>query len=137
MGGMLSMGLMGMIMWGFLGSLFGFGGGLLYSACGAILFCGYIVFDTHRVMQVYGPDDAIVAAIELTWTSSTSSCTCSSYSPPCPGRTTEKVGGVAPTPRQRGLGARWPARPASGESPAATPPAFERRDREGGIGFGR
>jgi len=65
MGGMLSMGLMGMIMWGFLGSLFGFGGGLMYSACGAILFCGYIVFDTHRVMEVYGPDDAIVAAIEL------------------------------------------------------------------------
>merc|ERR1719229_1830563 len=54
-----------MIMWGFLGSMFGFGGGLMYSACGAILFCGYIVFDTHRVMEVYGPDDAIVAAIEL------------------------------------------------------------------------
>merc|ERR1711920_298973 len=55
----------GMMRWGLLASIFGIGGGLVYSTCGALLFCGYILYDTHRVMEVYGPDDAIVAAIEL------------------------------------------------------------------------
>jgi FtsH-binding integral membrane protein len=65
MGGLLSMGLMGMLMFGFLGWMFGFHGGILYSLFGVALFCGYIVYDTHRVLRVYGPDDAILAAIEL------------------------------------------------------------------------
>eukprot|EP00928_Gymnodinium_smaydae_P032471 TRINITY_DN23509_c0_g1_i2.p1 TRINITY_DN23509_c0_g1~~TRINITY_DN23509_c0_g1_i2.p1 ORF type:complete len:287 (+),score=51.70 TRINITY_DN23509_c0_g1_i2:114-974(+) len=65
MGGILSMGLMGMIMCGFFGWLFGFSGGLLYPLFGVVLFCGYIVYDTHRVMREHGPDDAILASIEL------------------------------------------------------------------------
>jgi FtsH-binding integral membrane protein len=65
MGGMLSMGLMGMVMWGFLASIFGVGGGLMYSACGVILFCGFILYDTQRIMEVYGPDDYIMAVIDL------------------------------------------------------------------------
>lgn len=39
--------------------------GLLYSFGGALIFCGYIVFDTFRVLQVLGPDDYIEAAIQL------------------------------------------------------------------------
>jgi hypothetical protein len=65
MGGMLSMGLMGMIMFSFLGFIFGFSGGILYSLFGVVLFCGFILYDTHRVLRIYGPDDAIMASIEL------------------------------------------------------------------------
>lgn len=65
MGAGLSSGLMLLMFWGFLGAVFGFGGGLLYSAFGAILFCGYIVFDTWRIMKEYGCDDAIIASIDL------------------------------------------------------------------------
>ena len=42
MGGMLSMGLMGMIMFGFMGWIFGFNGGVLYSLFGVVLFCGSV-----------------------------------------------------------------------------------------------
>merc|ERR1711924_521593 len=65
MDGLLSMGLMGLLMFGFLGWIFGFSGGILYSLFGVVLFCGFIIYDTHRVMRVYGPDDAILASIEL------------------------------------------------------------------------
>jgi FtsH-binding integral membrane protein len=65
MGGILSMGLMGMLMFGLLGWLFGFHGGVIYSLFGVALFCGFIVYDTHRVLRIYGPDDAIMASIEL------------------------------------------------------------------------
>lgn len=65
MGGLLSMGLMGMLMFSFLGWIFGFHGGIVYSLFGVVLFCGYILYDTQRVMKIYGPDDAIMASIEL------------------------------------------------------------------------
>jgi FtsH-binding integral membrane protein len=65
MGGMLTMGLVGMIMFGLMGSLFGFSGGAIFSLFGAILFSGFILYDTSRILTVYGPDDAIVASVEL------------------------------------------------------------------------
>jgi len=65
MGGFLSMGLMGMIMFSFFGWLFGFSGGILFALFGVMLFCGFILYDTHRVLQVYGPDDAMLASVEL------------------------------------------------------------------------
>jgi hypothetical protein len=65
MGGMLSMGLMGMMMFAFMGWIFGFHGGILYSLFGVVLFCGFILYDTHRVLKEFGPDDAIMASIEL------------------------------------------------------------------------
>lgn len=65
MGGMLMMGLVGMIVFSLIGSIFGFSGGVLFSLFGAILFSGFILYDTSRILTVYGPDDAIVAAVEL------------------------------------------------------------------------
>jgi len=38
---------------------------VIYSGLGALLFCGYILSDTYRICQVFGPDDYIVAAIEV------------------------------------------------------------------------
>jgi len=65
MGACLSASLFGLIMWGCLAYLFGFKVGLVYSSLGALIFCGFIVYDTWRVMKEYGPDDAIIAAIQL------------------------------------------------------------------------
>jgi len=65
MGGMLYMGLMGMIFMSFFGWLFGFSGGILMPICGVILFIGFILYDTSRILKVYGPDDAMIASIEL------------------------------------------------------------------------
>jgi hypothetical protein len=65
LGGFLSMGLFGLIMFSFLGAIFGFHGGIIFSLFGVALFCGFIVYDTYRILQIYGPDDAIMAAIEL------------------------------------------------------------------------
>eukprot|EP00927_Polykrikos_kofoidii_P051484 TRINITY_DN45273_c0_g1_i1.p1 TRINITY_DN45273_c0_g1~~TRINITY_DN45273_c0_g1_i1.p1 ORF type:complete len:301 (-),score=47.98 TRINITY_DN45273_c0_g1_i1:64-894(-) len=65
MGGMLFMALAGMIMVGFLGAIFGFDGGILMPIFGVIVFSGYILYDTHRLLQIFGPDDAVVAAVEL------------------------------------------------------------------------
>lgn len=38
---------------------------LIYSTFGALVFAGYIVFDTYRINKVFGPDDYIIAAIEI------------------------------------------------------------------------
>jgi len=65
MGGMLSMGLFGMIAFSFFGMIFGFSGGIFYSMFGVFLFCGFILYDTSRVLRIYGPDDALIASIEL------------------------------------------------------------------------
>mmetsp|Transcript_18641 Transcript_18641/g.44663 ORF Transcript_18641/g.44663 Transcript_18641/m.44663 type:complete len:342 (-) Transcript_18641:353-1378(-) len=37
----------------------------LISLFGALLFCGFIVYDTHMIMKHFGVDDYIIAAIEL------------------------------------------------------------------------
>mmetsp|Transcript_111953 Transcript_111953/g.316434 ORF Transcript_111953/g.316434 Transcript_111953/m.316434 type:complete len:298 (+) Transcript_111953:118-1011(+) len=65
LGGMLFMGLMGMLAFGFFGWLFGFHGGVLFSLMGVVLFCGFVLYDTSMILKVYGPDDAIVASVEL------------------------------------------------------------------------
>jgi len=65
MGAGLTAGLCGMLIWGLLASIFGLGTGLIYASCGALIFCGYIIFDTWRVMKEFGCDDAISASIEL------------------------------------------------------------------------
>lgn len=65
LGGVLTMGLLGLVMFGFLGGLFGFSGGAALALLGVLLFSGFILYDTSRILKVYGPDDAVVAAIEL------------------------------------------------------------------------
>ena len=37
----------------------------LYSLFGAILFCGFIIYDTNAIMRRFGVDDWLIAAIEL------------------------------------------------------------------------
>eukprot|EP00931_Biecheleriopsis_adriatica_P086882 TRINITY_DN61440_c0_g1_i1.p1 TRINITY_DN61440_c0_g1~~TRINITY_DN61440_c0_g1_i1.p1 ORF type:complete len:287 (+),score=65.21 TRINITY_DN61440_c0_g1_i1:78-863(+) len=66
MGSFLGAGLMVLIFAGFLGIFWpGLVNNLVYSTCGALLFAGYIVYDTYRINKVFGPDDFIIAAIEL------------------------------------------------------------------------
>ena len=36
-----------------------------YSVIGSLLFCGYIIYDTHMIMRKLGVDDFIIASIEL------------------------------------------------------------------------
>jgi FtsH-binding integral membrane protein len=65
LGGALYSGLMILITWSFMGFLFGFPQGALFSLGGALLFCGFILYDTHMILERLGPDDYIVASIEL------------------------------------------------------------------------
>ena len=65
LGGYLFSGLISLMCWGFLGAVFGFGMGLLYSLAGAILFSAYIVYDTSRLLHTYTPDEYIEATIQL------------------------------------------------------------------------
>ena len=57
--------LIGMIVWGFFISIFGFQTPYLYSLLGAMLFCGYIVYDTWQISEKYTYDDYIPASIDL------------------------------------------------------------------------
>ena len=41
---------MGILMFGFWGCLLGFTGGIFLPIFGALVFCGYILYDTHRVV---------------------------------------------------------------------------------------
>lgn len=54
-----------LIIWGFISMLTGFGGGAIYALFGALLFCAYIVYDTHMIMTKVGYDDYILATIML------------------------------------------------------------------------
>merc|ERR1712224_504809 len=38
---------------------------IVFPLIGALIFSGYIVYDTHRITKVFGYDDYIIAAIEL------------------------------------------------------------------------
>ena len=66
MGPMLFSCLMGMILYSLIGWIFHLPmHGLVYSCFGALLFSGYIVYDTHMICNRYGPDDWIIGAIDL------------------------------------------------------------------------
>jgi len=69
MGGALYAGLMIMVMWGFINMIFpvtfgGFGH-TIFALGGALLFSGYILYDTSLIMHHLGPDDYIMAAVNL------------------------------------------------------------------------
>lgn len=65
MRGALSMGLFALIGIGVASMLFGFSLGSWYSIAGALLFAGYILYDTSDVMRRNRVEDAVPAAIEL------------------------------------------------------------------------
>ena len=71
MGMFLFAGLNLLIIWGFVlfvGRLmFGYSAGwdIGYCVVGSLLFCGFIIFDTHMIIAKLGVDDYIIATIEL------------------------------------------------------------------------
>jgi len=68
MGGALSMGLIVLLVWGMLNMFFPVGGGVghaIFSLMGALLFSGYILYDTSVIMHHMGPDDYIMASVSL------------------------------------------------------------------------
>lgn len=38
---------------------------LVFAAAGALLFCGFIIYDTHLLMHKLSPEEYILAAINL------------------------------------------------------------------------
>jgi len=67
LGAGLFAGLIILIFWGLLNSIFSFGSGgnMVFALFGALLFAGYILYDTSMIMHHLGPDDYIIAAINL------------------------------------------------------------------------
>ena len=67
LGGGLFSGLIILIVWGFLNSFFdfGLGGRMVFSLFGALIFVGYILYDTSLLIHHLGPDDYIIAAVTL------------------------------------------------------------------------
>jgi FtsH-binding integral membrane protein len=67
LGAGLFAGLIMLIMWGFLNSFVDFGGGgrMIFSLIGALIFVGYILYDTSMIIHYMGPDDYIMAAVTL------------------------------------------------------------------------
>jgi len=53
------------MMQAFFPALFGFTGHVFISVVGALLFAGYILYDTSQILHNLGPDDYVVAAINL------------------------------------------------------------------------
>jgi FtsH-binding integral membrane protein len=67
MGGGLYMVLMIMVVWSLMNFIFDFGGfaHTIFSLGGALLFSGFILYDTSNIMHRMGPDDYIMASISL------------------------------------------------------------------------
>lgn len=67
LGGGLFAGLIVLITWGFMNMFFdfGIGGRMVFSLLGALIFVGYILYDTSLIVHHLGPDDYVLAAINL------------------------------------------------------------------------
>lgn len=65
MGGFLFMGLFGMIGVGLAGMIFGFHVGVWYSLAGAMLFSGFILYDTSRLLHSHHSAKPLPFAVEL------------------------------------------------------------------------
>lgn len=65
LGGALYSCLIAFVCWSFMGMLFGFQGGFFFSLFGAVLFSLFILYDTHMILNRLGPDDYVLASIEL------------------------------------------------------------------------
>ena len=47
------------------GATFGGVGHTVFALIGALLFCGFILYDTSNLLHLYGPDDYVEASIAL------------------------------------------------------------------------
>ncbi|MBK8974514.1 MAG: Bax inhibitor-1 family protein [Planctomycetes bacterium] len=65
LGGMLRMGLFALIAVALASWIFGFDVGIWYSVVAALLFCGYILYDTGQILHRYPTTAHITAAIVL------------------------------------------------------------------------
>ena len=65
MGAGLSSALWILILWGLFSYLFGQPSGGVYSLFGALLFSGYVIFDTFLIAKKLGYDDYILASVTL------------------------------------------------------------------------
>ncbi|KAF8514168.1 glutamate binding protein [Gautieria morchelliformis] len=67
MGPFLLAGILALVMTGFVGMFFPFSKtwDLVYGIAGALLFSGYIVFDTYLINKRYSPDEFIMGSISL------------------------------------------------------------------------
>ncbi|MFQ5506673.1 MAG: Bax inhibitor-1 family protein [Planctomycetota bacterium] len=65
LGGILGICLFAMIGIAICGLLFGIQMGTWFSVLGAMLFSGYILYDTSKIMKQHSPSEALPAAIEL------------------------------------------------------------------------
>mmetsp|Transcript_22339 Transcript_22339/g.73430 ORF Transcript_22339/g.73430 Transcript_22339/m.73430 type:complete len:256 (+) Transcript_22339:97-864(+) len=54
-----------LLVWSLFAIIFGFQLGMLFGAIGALLFSGFIIYDTWMIMNKMGCDDYIIASIEL------------------------------------------------------------------------
>jgi len=54
-----------LVCWSFMGALFGFPRGYIFSLLGAVLFSLFIIYDTQMILNRLGPDDYIMASIDL------------------------------------------------------------------------
>ena len=69
LGGFLHTMLWGMFISSMLSWMFGWGlgGNFLYTILGIVMVSGFILYDTHRVLEVYDDDEYFQAAWELAW----------------------------------------------------------------------
>jgi len=67
LGAGLSAVLIVLLVWGLMNMFFdfGLGGRMVFSLVGALLFAGYIVYDTSNLIHRHGPDDYIEASVAL------------------------------------------------------------------------
>jgi len=67
LGGGLFAALFVLLFWSLLNSIMGFGmgGRMIFSLVGALIFIGYILYDTSNLIHVHGPDDYIIATVSL------------------------------------------------------------------------
>ncbi|KAL3926952.1 MAG: hypothetical protein SGPRY_003055 [Prymnesium sp.] len=67
LGAGLFAGLVVLIVWGLLNMFFdfGIGGRMVFSLIGALLFAGFILYDTSQILTNLGPDDYVIGAINL------------------------------------------------------------------------
>ncbi|MEO7718570.1 MAG: Bax inhibitor-1 family protein [Capsulimonas sp.] len=67
LGKMLYWALLGLFVVGLIGMFINMGGGgtLLYSLAGTVIFCGYVLYDVSNIKHRFGPEDYVMATVQL------------------------------------------------------------------------